>query len=129
MAGISGEGEVQVARRSIPYDKSRPVQTENASASKDHIGIVAIGESSAIDREVGRLHNTDGWAGTSNPTDLEDIARRFIALEIVDKPKWVGPRVSIVLLDSDGLHWVESGACQQKPSGVIGGTGIGLGIP
>ncbi len=33
MAGMSREGEVQIARRSIPYDKSRPVQTENPSAS------------------------------------------------------------------------------------------------
>ena len=102
IAGISREGEVEVARRSIPYDKSRPVQAENASASKDHIGIAAIGESSAIDKEVARLHNTDGWEGKGNPTGLEDIARRFIALEIVDKPRWVGPPVSIVVVDSYG---------------------------
>ena len=113
MAGMSREGEVQIApRRSIPYDKSRPVQTENPSASKDHIGIAAIGESNAIDKEVERLHNTDGWAGKSNPTDLENIARRFIALEIVDKPGKVGPPVSIVVVDQDGVHWTEKGACQ-----------------
>jgi hypothetical protein len=103
-------------------------QIENTSASKDHIRIAAIGESSAIDKEVERLHNTDRWAGTSNATDLEDIARRFIALEIVDKPRWVGSPVSIVVVDADGIHWVERGAWQPNPLGVIGGTGIRVGI-
>jgi hypothetical protein len=122
MAGMSREGEVQVARRSIPYDKSRRVETENTSASEDHIGIAAIGESNPIDKEVERLHNTDGWVGTSKPTDLKYLALRFIALEIVDKPGMVGPPVSVALVDSDGIHWDQRGACQQKPLEFTTGT-------
>jgi hypothetical protein len=113
MVGISREGGVQVARRSIPYDRSRPIQKENTSGSEAHIGIAIIGESSAIDREVDRLKEVDGWAGTGNPTALENIALRFVALEVVDKPSTVGPPVSIVLVDSDGIHWAKNGACQQ----------------
>jgi hypothetical protein len=48
-----------------------------------------------------------------NPADLEKLARRFIALEVVDKPMQVGPPITVVLVDGGGIHWVEPGACQE----------------
>ena len=115
IVALSGSGEVQIARRSIPYDPSRTVQRQNAAGSKDHVGIAAIGETAAIDRELDRLHASDSWAGKGDRTDLEEIALRLIAFEIVDKPRRVGPPVSMIVLDGDGVHWVDSGACGQHP--------------
>lgn len=115
IVGLSGSGEVQIARRSIPYDESRTVQRQNAAGSKDHVGIAAIGETGAIDRELDHLHASDSWAGKGDRTDLEDIARRLVAFEIVDKPRRVGPPVSMIVVDEDGVHWVDSGACRQHP--------------
>jgi hypothetical protein len=111
MVGMDSAGEVQVARRSIPYDESRPAQREDTTGSDDRVGIAPIGETGAIDKELDRLHNTDGWSGKGDPTDLEKMAQRFIALEIVDKPLKVGPPVSMVAVDGSGIHWVEAGAC------------------
>jgi len=113
IAGISSAGDVQVARLSIPYDESRPVQRDDATGADDHVGIAPIGETAAIDRDLDRLHSTNGWSGKGNPTDLEKMARRFIALEIVDKPLRVGPPVTIIQVDGSGVHFVEAGACQQ----------------
>ena len=113
IAGVSAAGEVEIARRSIPYDASRPAQKEDASGSGHHVGIAVIGESRAIDLDVERLHNTNGWTGMGNPVDLEKLARRFIALEIVDQPRRVGPPVSIMLVDGQGAHPVENGACRE----------------
>lgn len=113
IVGMDNSGGVEVARRSIPYDESRPAQRDDAMGSEDRVGIAPIGETAAIDRELERLHNTDGWSGKGDPTDLEKMARRFIALEIVDKPLKVGPPVSIVVVDGTGVHWVEPGACHQ----------------
>jgi hypothetical protein len=115
IVGLSGAGEVQIARRSIPYDESRPVQRQDSTGSKDHVGIAAIGETSAIDRELDRLHDSNSWEGMGHRADLENIARRLVALEIVDKPRQVGPPVSVIVVDGDGVHWVNSGACQQHP--------------
>jgi hypothetical protein len=113
IAGMNAAGEVQVARRSIPYDESRPVERDDATGADDRVGIAPIGETGAVDRDLDRLHNTDGWSGKGNPTDLEKMARRFIALEIVDKPLTVGPPVTIVEVDGSGVHFVEAGACHQ----------------
>jgi hypothetical protein len=108
---LNGAGEVQVARRFIPYDSTHAVQRENAAGSDERVGVALIGETSAIDRELDRLHGTNAWAGKNDATNLGNMARRFIALEIVDKPKQVGPPVSMVSIDPDGTHWVERGAC------------------
>jgi hypothetical protein len=113
MAGMNRAGEVEVARRSIPYDESRPVERDDTTGADDRVGIAPIGETAAIDRDLDRLHNTDSWSGKGNPTDLEKMARRFIALEIVDKPLRVGPPVTIVEVDGSGVHFVEAGACHQ----------------
>ena len=115
IVGLSGSGEVQIARRSIPYDPSRTVQRQNAAGSKDHVGIAAIGETAAIDRELDRLHASGSWAGKGDRVDLEHIARRLVAFEIVDKPRQVGPPVSVIVVDGEGVHWVDSGACRQHP--------------
>ena len=82
-------------RHSIPYDESWPVEVQNTTGSQDHVGTAAIGETDAIDRELDRLHNSYGWVGLGSETDLQNMARRFIALEIVDKPRKVGPPVSV----------------------------------
>jgi len=113
VVGRDGTGQIQVSRRSIPYDPSRPSQRDDGTGSNDRVGIAPIGDTAAIDRELDRLHTTEGWSGKGDPTDLEKMARRFIALEIVDKPLSVGPPVSIVVVDASGVHWVEPGACHQ----------------
>jgi hypothetical protein len=113
LLGMGSEGAVQVSRRSISYDESRPAQRDDATGSDDRVGIAPIGDTAAIDRDLDRLHNTDGWSGKGDPTDLEKMARRFIALEIVDRPLSVGPPVSIVVVEANGVHWVEPGACHQ----------------
>jgi hypothetical protein len=54
---------------------------------------------------------------TQNPTwedgrFIVDTARKFIELEIADKPQHVGPPVSILVIDRlVGPHWIEQGAC------------------
>jgi hypothetical protein len=113
LVGMGSEGAVQVSRRSIAYDESRPAQRDDATGSDDRVGIAPIGDTAAIDRDLDRLHNSDGWSGKGDPTDLEKMARRFIALEIVDKPLSVGPPVSMVVVDGSGIHWVELGACHE----------------
>ena len=113
IVGLSAAGEVEVARRSVPYDESRSVQIEDATGSRNHVGIAVIGESRAIDLDLERLHKTAGWAGMGNATDMEKMARRFVALEIVDQPRRVGPPVSIMLVDGQGIHWLENGACHE----------------
>ena len=114
MAGINSQGEVQVARRSIPYDGSRPIEVENTSAAVGQIRIAAIGESSAIDQEVDRLQRAGAWRGSGNPKRLESTALRLVALEIVAKPYRVGPPVSVVLVRPDGIHWEQAGACRER---------------
>ena len=114
VVGLSGSGEVQIARRGIPYDSSKQIQQQDVSGSKDHVGIAAIGETSAIDRELDRLHDSGTWQDMGQESDLEDIARRLVAFEIVDKPRRVGPPVSMIVLDGNGVHWVDGGACQQR---------------
>lgn len=106
-------GTVTVARRSTPYDQGRPAQHDDSTGASDHVGVALIGDTTAIDLDLVRLHNTNGWEGMGNPADLEKLARRFIALEVVAKPASVGPPITVVLLDDDGFHWVEPGACQQ----------------
>lgn len=111
VVGVNDAGQVQVARRSIPYDPSKPVETATSAGAKDHVGVAVIGESGAIDRELDRLHDTNGWQGLTSPADLQKMSRRLITFEVVDKPLKVGPPLAIVLVDRDGVHWVEAGAC------------------
>jgi hypothetical protein len=111
VAGVVDTGQVNVARSSIFADTSKPAQIDNSTGSDQHVGIAIIGESGAIDRDLDRLHNTNGWEGKGNPTDLEKMARRFIALEILEYPNRLGPPLAIVLVDRNGVHGVEDGAC------------------
>ena len=78
------------------------------------MGVAVIGESNAIDHDLDRLHDTDGWEGKGNPDDLEKMARRFIALEVLEQPHRVGPPLSVVLVDHNGVHGVEDGACRAS---------------
>jgi hypothetical protein len=113
LVGTDSGGNVEVARRSTPYDPTRRVQSEDTTGAADRVGVALIGETGAIDLDLERLHNTNGWEGMDNPAELEKLARRFIALEVVDKPLKVGPPLSMVLVDGDGIHWVEPGACKE----------------
>ncbi|HEY6291614.1 MAG TPA: hypothetical protein VI455_08645 [Terriglobia bacterium] len=113
MVGVGSDGEIQIARRSTPYNQARRAQREDATGAADRVGVALIGDTAAIDRDLERLHNSNGWEGMANPTDLEKLARRFIALEVVDKPMQVGPPISMVLVDGNGVHWVEPGACKE----------------
>ena len=116
IAGLDGAaGQVSVARRSISADPGRPPQVDNSAGNDEHVGIAVIGESAAIDRDLDRLHNANGWEGKGNPTDMEKLARRFIALEILEQPNRVGTPLAIVLLDRNGVHGVEDGACRDAP--------------
>ena len=112
IAGVDGTGQVHVARRSISADASRPPQVDNSTGSDEHVGVAVIGESNAIDHDLDRLHDTNGWEGKGNPDDLEKMARRFIALEIVEQPHRVGMPLAVVLVDDHGVHGVEDGACR-----------------
>lgn len=112
VVGVDDSGQVHVARRSITADASRPPQVDNSTGNDDHVGVAVIGESNAIDHDLDRLHDTDGWEGKGNPDDLEKLARRFIALEIVEQPHRVGMPLSVVLVDHEGVHGVEDGACR-----------------
>lgn len=115
VVGADDLGQVRVARRSISGDASKPAQVENSAGNDDHVGVAVIGESNAIDRDLDRLHDTNGWEGKGNPTDLEQMARRFIALEVLEQPRRVGPPLSVVLVDGEGVHGVEDGACRAAP--------------
>ena len=112
MVGAGSDGEIQVERRSTPYSPARPAEREDAVGAAGRVGVALIGDTAAIDRDLARLHNSNGWEGMGNPADLENLARRFIALEVVDKPLQVGPPISMVLVDGGGIHWVELGACK-----------------
>jgi len=113
IAGLDDAGTVHVARCFI--SESKAPQVDNATGSDDHVGVAVIGESNAVDRDLDRLHNTNGWEGKGNPTDLEKMARRFIALEILEAPHRVGTPLAVVLLDRNGVHGVEDGACKAAP--------------
>jgi hypothetical protein len=113
LVGTDASGEVQVSRRSVPYQQAHPAERDDSAGTPDHVGIALIGETTAIDLDLLRLKKTNGWEGMGNPADLEKLARRFIALEIVARPMQVGPPISMVLVDKDGIHWVDPGACHQ----------------
>ena len=113
LAGMDTSGEIQVSRRSIPYDQGHPPERDDSTGAPDHVGIALIGETTAIDIDLLRLQKTNGWEGMGTVDNLEKLARRFIALEIVAKPMQVGPPVSLVLVDKNGIHWVDPGACNQ----------------
>jgi hypothetical protein len=113
MVGMNSNGGVQVSRRSTSYDRARPTQRDDTAGAADHVGVALIGETAAIDRDLVRLQNSNGWEGMGNPADLEKLARRFIALEVVDRPMKVGAPISMVVVDSNGIHWVEPGACKE----------------
>lgn len=113
MVGTGSDNAIQVARRSAPYDPARPPGRDDAAGAANRVGVALIGDTAAIDRDLERLHNSNGWEGMGNPADLEKLARRFIALEMVDKPRQVGPPISMVLVDATGIHWVEAGACRE----------------
>ena len=115
VVGVDNTGHVRVARRSISAGASGPAQIDNSTGSDDHVGVALIGESNAIDRDLDRLHDSNGWEGKGNPTDLEKLARRFIALEVLEQPHRVGPPLSVVLVDGNGVHGVEDGACKAGP--------------
>jgi hypothetical protein len=112
VVGVDETGAVRVARSFISADPSKLPQADDATGTDDHVGIAVIGESNAINRDLDRLHNANGWVGKDNPNDLEKMARRFIALEIVEQPHRVGPPLAVVLLDRNGVHGVEDGACR-----------------
>jgi hypothetical protein len=113
MVGMDPSGDLQVSRRSTPYGHARAPEHDDATGVADHVGVALIGETGAIDADLIRLHNTNGWQGMGNVDDLEKLARRFIALEVVAEPMKVGPPISIILLDNNGVHWVEPGACKE----------------
>lgn len=113
LVGMGSAGEVQVSRRSLPYRQGRPVQRDDSTGTSDHVGVALIGDTTAIDIDLLRLQKTNGWEGMGNPADLEKLARRFIALEVVAQPIQVGPPISMVLVDADGIHWVDPGACRD----------------
>lgn len=113
VVGMETNGGVQVSRRSLPYQQGRPGQRDDSTGAQDHVGVALIGDSTAIDADLVRLQNTNGWEGMGNPADLEKLARRFIALEVVAEPMRVGPPISMVLVDADGIHWVDPGACKE----------------
>jgi hypothetical protein len=113
LVGMNPNSEVQVSRRSLPYQQDRPVQRDDSTGAPDHVGVAMIGDTTAIDIDLVRMQKTDAWQGMGNPADLEKLARRFIALEVVARPMQVGPPISMVLVDANGIHWVEPGACKQ----------------
>ena len=113
MVGTGSDNAIQVARRSAPYDPERPPGRDDATGAADRVGVALIGDTAAIDRDLERMHNSNGWEGMGNPPDLEKLARRFIALEVIDKPTQVGPPISMVLVDATGIHCVEAGACKK----------------
>ena len=113
LVGMNPNGEVQVSRRSLPYQPGRPPQSDDSTGTPDHVGVALIGDTTAIDIDLVRLQKTNGWQGMGNPADLEKLARRFIALEVVAQPMQVGPPISMVLVDVNGIHWVDAGACKQ----------------
>lgn len=113
LVGIDPNSEVQVSRRSLPYQADRPPQSDDSTGAPDHVGVAMIGDTTAIDVDLARMQKTDAWQGMGNPADLEKLARRFIALEVVAQPMQVGPPISMVLVDANGIHWVEPGACKQ----------------
>jgi len=111
VVGVDNTGAVQVARRSVSPDSAKPPQSDDSTGNDDRVGVAIIGESTAIDHDLDRLHDTNGWEDKGNPADLEKMARRFIALEILEQPHRVGPPLAIVLMDRNGVHGVEDGAC------------------
>jgi len=113
LAGMDPSGTVQVSRRSVPYQQGHPAERDDSAGTPDHVGVALIGETTAIDIDLLRLQKTNGWEGMGTVDNLEKLARRFIALEIVAKPMQVGPPVSMVLVDKNGIHWVDPGACNQ----------------
>ena len=113
LVGTDTNGQVQVSRRSIPYQQGHPAEQDDSTGTPDHVGIALIGDTTAIDLDLIRLQKTNGWEGMGNPPDLEKLARRFIALEIVAQPMQVGPPLSMVLVDENGIHWVDPGACNE----------------
>lgn len=113
LVGMDTNGEVQVSRRSLSYQPGRPPQSDDSTGAPDRVGVAMIGDTTAIDIDLVRLQKTNGWEGMGNPADLEKLARRFIALEIVAQPMQVGPPISMVLVDANGIHWVEPGACKE----------------
>jgi hypothetical protein len=113
LVGTDTSGEIQFSRRSVPYRQARPAERDDSTGTLDHVGVALIGDTTAIDLDLLRLQKTNGWEGMGNPADLEKLARRFIALEIVAKPMQVGPPISMVLVDKNGIHWVDAGACKE----------------
>ena len=113
VVGMHGNAGVQVSRRSLPYQPGRPPQSDDSTGAPDHVGVALIGDTAAIDADLERLQNNNGWEGMGNPADLEKLARRFIALEVLAEPMRVGPPISMVLIDANGIHWVEPGACKE----------------
>ncbi len=113
VVGMDTSGDVQVSRRSVPYQPGHPAERDDSTGTADHVGVALIGDTTAIDLDLIRLQKTNGWEGMGNPDDLEKLARRFIALEVLAKPMQVGPPISMVLADTNGIHWVEPGACKE----------------
>jgi len=113
LVGTDTSGEVQVSRRSIPYEQGHPAERDDSIGTPDHVGVALIGETTAIDIDLLRLQKTNGWEGMGTADNLEKLARRFIALEIVAEPMQVGPPVSVVRVDNNGVHWIDSGACKE----------------
>jgi hypothetical protein len=109
--GVDDAGTVHVGRRSIFAGPSKQGQADNSTGNDEHVGVAVIGEAHAIDQDLDRLHDTKGWEGKGNPDDLEKMARRFIALEVLEQPHRVGPPLAIVLVDRNGVHGVEDGSC------------------
>lgn len=113
LAGMDPDGKIQVSRRSLPYQPGHPPQSDDSTGAPDHVGVAMIGDTTAIDIDLLRMQKTDAWEAMGNPADLEKLARRFIALEVVARPMQVGPPVSMVRVDANGIHWVEAGACKE----------------
>ncbi len=115
LVGMDGDAEVQVSRRSFPYQPGpgRLAERDDSNGAADHIGVALIGDTTAIDVDLVRLQKTNGWEGMGNVDDLEKLARRFIALEVLARPMQVGPPISMVLVNASGIHWVEPGACKE----------------
>jgi hypothetical protein len=85
-------------------------QVLSLSGAKGAIAVAYAGEYAAI---KGFLAKNPSWIDETPPLE---VARKLLELEIGSKAPGVGPPIAILKLTTDGLDWVDRGACEEQTS-------------